>query len=124
MTVLLISYIGTNLIASLVAMTRAQALLIVIGDPVVLSLDPLWRSFLTYIFNNGGWTGPRPDWDTDAGEIDSAELLQARRERLTAEEEELLKRVTETIDKRNRVEDLDDLGDGYEVVERPWREAD
>jgi helicase MOV-10 len=105
-------------------MTRAQALLIVIGDPAVLSLDPLWRSFLTYIFNNGGWTGPRPDWDTDAGEVDSAELLQARRDRLSAEEEELLKRVTETIDKRNRVEDLDDIGDGYQVVERPWREAD
>ncbi|KAJ7931318.1 hypothetical protein B0H13DRAFT_1858158 [Mycena leptocephala] len=39
-----------------VAVTRAQALLIVIGDPDVLSLDPLWRSFLNYIYTNGGWT--------------------------------------------------------------------
>ncbi|KAG0706249.1 P-loop containing nucleoside triphosphate hydrolase protein [Suillus ampliporus] len=47
-----------------VAVTRAQALLIVIGDPNVLSLDPLWRSFLNYVHSNGGWTGPKPTWDT------------------------------------------------------------
>lgn len=39
-------------------MTRAQALLIVVGDPNVLSLDPLWASFLNYIRKNGGWRGP------------------------------------------------------------------
>ncbi|EGO29184.1 hypothetical protein SERLADRAFT_456584, partial [Serpula lacrymans var. lacrymans S7.9] len=46
-----------------VAVTRAQALLIVIGDPSVLSLDPLWRSFLNYVHNNGGWKGPSITWD-------------------------------------------------------------
>jgi helicase MOV-10 len=46
-----------------VAVTRAQALLIVIGDPQVLSLDPLWRSFLNYIHSNHGWTGQPITWD-------------------------------------------------------------
>jgi helicase MOV-10 len=46
-----------------VAITRAQALLIIIGDPNVLSLDPLWRSFLNYVYLNGGWKGPDITWD-------------------------------------------------------------
>ncbi|KAJ8508765.1 hypothetical protein ONZ45_g9006 [Pleurotus djamor] len=47
-----------------VTVTRAQALLIIVGDPAVLSLDPLWRSFLNYIHTNGGWKGPDPNWNT------------------------------------------------------------
>lgn len=46
-----------------VAVTRAQALLIVVGDPNVLGLDPLWRAFLNYVYNHGGWTGPTIGWD-------------------------------------------------------------
>ncbi|KAG6909930.1 hypothetical protein DXG01_014452 [Tephrocybe rancida] len=49
-----------------IAVTRAQALLIVIGDPTVLSLDPLWRSFLNYIHRNNGWTGSPITWDPTA----------------------------------------------------------
>jgi len=48
-----------------VAVTRAQALLIVVGDPSVLSLDPLWRRFLNYVYNNGGWDGDDPSWDPE-----------------------------------------------------------
>jgi helicase MOV-10 len=106
-------------------MTRAQALLIVIGDPNVLSLDPLWRGFLDYIFNNGGWTGrPRPDWNTHDPNLDSAELLQARRAVVTAEQEELIMKVTETIDRHAKMDDIEDLGDGYAAAERPWRETE
>jgi len=46
-----------------VAVTRAQSLLIVIGDPDVLGLDPLWRSFLNYVHINGGWTGRAIGWN-------------------------------------------------------------
>ncbi|KAG8867123.1 hypothetical protein FRC20_006671 [Serendipita sp. 405] len=107
-----------------VAITRAQALLIVIGDPNVLSLDPLWRSFMSYIYNNGGWTGhPEPDWDTNS-EINGEEFVRSRREQATAEESEMLQRLTEVIETRNRIEDLEDVGDGYEAIERPWRETD
>jgi len=40
-----------------VAITRAQALLIVIGDPDVLGKDKLWHTFLDYIESRKGWTG-------------------------------------------------------------------
>ncbi|KAH9948060.1 P-loop containing nucleoside triphosphate hydrolase protein [Amylocystis lapponica] len=49
-----------------VAMTRAQALLIVVGDPSVLSIDPLWRGFLNYVHLNGGWRGDPITWDPHA----------------------------------------------------------
>lgn len=105
-------------------MSRAQALLIIVGDPNVLSLDPLWRSFLSYIYNSGGWTGrPLPDWDTTT-EIDNDEFIRRRKQRAAAEQEETLQKVIETIDKRSRTEDIDGTGDGYEGVERPWRELD
>ena len=55
------------------AVTRAQALLIVIGDPSVLSLDPLWRKFLNFVYNNGGWDGDDPSWDPEA-EVDDEGL--------------------------------------------------
>jgi helicase MOV-10 len=46
-----------------VAVTRAKALLIVVGDPTVLSLDPLWRIFMNFVYNHGGWTGDEITWD-------------------------------------------------------------
>lgn len=46
-------------------MTRAQALLIVVGNPIVLSLDPLWRSFLNYVHNKGGWRGIGITWNPE-----------------------------------------------------------
>ena len=55
----------------IVAVTRAQAMLIIVGDPEVLSLDPLWRSFLNYVYLSGGWTGPDITWDPNA-EVDEA----------------------------------------------------
>ncbi|EAU82805.2 RNA helicase [Coprinopsis cinerea okayama7 len=47
-----------------VAITRAQSLLVVVGDPNVLGLDPLWRGFLNYVERNGGWVGPEIPWDS------------------------------------------------------------
>ncbi|OSX63564.1 hypothetical protein POSPLADRAFT_1045879 [Postia placenta MAD-698-R-SB12] len=49
-----------------VAITRAKALLIVIGDPLVLSIDPLWRKFLNYVALNNGWRGIPISWDPHA----------------------------------------------------------
>lgn len=109
-----------------VAITRAQALLVIIGDPIVLSLDPLWRSFLEYIYTSGGWKGvPTPDWDCSNG-VDSAQLLRSRRELLEAEQQQLMERITEVVERRAEAESLEHsgIGDGYEVVERPWREEE
>jgi helicase MOV-10 len=47
---------------ALVAITRAQALLIVIGDPEVLGKDELWRTFLNYAYICGGWRGKTLTW--------------------------------------------------------------
>ena len=95
-----------------------------VGDPTVLSLDPLWRSFLSYIYNNGGWAGtPEPDWDTNT-ETDGQEFLRLRRAEATAEEDELLQRITETVEEQIRADGLNDSGDEYEAAERPWREPE
>lgn len=40
-----------------VAITRARALLIILGNPKLLVLDPYWRSLLTYCIDCGGYTG-------------------------------------------------------------------
>ncbi|XP_054464663.1 putative helicase mov-10-B.2 [Anoplopoma fimbria] len=40
-----------------VAMTRARALLIVVGDPRVLKTDQIWNKFIHYCFRKGGYRG-------------------------------------------------------------------
>ena len=67
-----------------VAVTRAQAMLIIVGDPQVLSLDPLWRGFLNYVHLNGGWTGPDITWDPKA-KVDEAGGHYYKQARDTAE---------------------------------------
>jgi helicase MOV-10 len=48
-----------------VAVTHAQALFIVVGDPDVLALDPLWCAFLKHLYLHGGWTGGNILWDPE-----------------------------------------------------------
>ena len=48
-----------------VAITRLQALLIVIGDPEVLGKDMLWRIFLNHVESRKGWTGKVHSWKSD-----------------------------------------------------------
>ncbi|CAG5133124.1 unnamed protein product, partial [Candidula unifasciata] len=40
-----------------VALTRAQALLIIVGNPVVLRQDQNWNLLINYCVDNGGYTG-------------------------------------------------------------------
>lgn len=42
------------------AVTRAKALLIVVGNPVVLNTDPTWAYFIKYCQKEGGYTGFTP----------------------------------------------------------------
>jgi len=53
------------LLASTVAVTRAKALLIIVGDPLVLGLDPLWREYLNSVHAGGGWRGRPIPWDPE-----------------------------------------------------------
>ncbi|PCH44786.1 nucleoside triphosphate hydrolase protein [Wolfiporia cocos MD-104 SS10] len=76
-----------------VAVTRAQALLVVVGDPAVLSLDPLWRRFLNYIHNHGGWRGDPITWDPYAPVRDDTDYAQEAREQAMAFMSDLMQRV-------------------------------
>ena len=115
-----------NICASTVAVTRAQALLIVIGDPRVLSLDPLWRGFLNYAYNLGAWKGkPLPDWDTTETVEDTSYDVQRRRQ-AQDDHDGLIARIAGAIEGELRIEDMEDRDNQEDavVIERPWREAE
>ena len=82
------------------AITRAQALLIVIGNPLVLGLDLLWRAFMNYVHVNGGWRGKVPPWNTQEpidtsessyGEVENRFVAAARQAAIAEAEEELVR---------------------------------
>jgi helicase MOV-10 len=65
-----------------VAVTRAKALLIVIGNPHLLMRVNHWKQFIEYIHSNGGYTGcPYPDQDLNENTImENLQKLQMHRE--------------------------------------------
>ncbi|KAI1789429.1 P-loop containing nucleoside triphosphate hydrolase protein [Ganoderma leucocontextum] len=76
-------------VASTWPVTRAQALLIVIGDAAILSLDHLWRGFMNHVYLNGGWRGDPPTWDVNAPVRDDANYVDELQEALAAEMSDL-----------------------------------
>ncbi|KAG9000495.1 hypothetical protein FRB93_012700 [Tulasnella sp. JGI-2019a] len=129
-----------------VAITRAQALVIVVGDPDVLGLDPLWRRFLNYIYLEGGWIGRRIAWDaheiddrgpmgpseraTVAGEEAGTDYGAQRRNEMETEMDELVGRVRAMVLSQVPADedDAEDVTGGAERMEanadRPWREVE
>ncbi|KAI0646632.1 P-loop containing nucleoside triphosphate hydrolase protein [Trametes meyenii] len=81
-----------------VAVTRAQALLIVIGDPSILSVDPLWRGFMNYVHLRGGWRGEPPSWNTSAPVRTDGNYAAEMREAAAAEMDELIARLADGED--------------------------
>lgn len=57
-----------------VAITRAKALLIIVGNPHILSQDPSWGDLLTYALKKGCYTGCDYDQETD----DDLDRLEAK----------------------------------------------
>ncbi|KAF4616960.1 hypothetical protein D9613_008723 [Agrocybe pediades] len=100
-----------------VAVTRAQALLIIVGDPQVLSLDPLWRSFLNYIYLNGGWTGPDITWDPNVPVDENGKYDEVIRRDAQLDMNEFARRM-EDITMAELDEDVD------ANVDRPWRDVE
>ncbi|XP_061074539.1 putative helicase mov-10-B.1 isoform X2 [Conger conger] len=58
-----------------VAVTRAKALLIVVGNPVILNKDPTWERFISYCCEEKGYTGF--DYADAEGESDVVTRLAA-----------------------------------------------
>ncbi|KAK7439801.1 hypothetical protein VKT23_017376 [Stygiomarasmius scandens] len=108
-----------------VAVTRAQALLYIVGDPSVLALDPLWRSFLNYVHVNGGWSGPIPTWDTSAPVDEAGGYDAAVRAAAVEDMNEFTRRMeTLTLDSV-RDEDGDGDVDAADAnIDRPWNEVE
>lgn len=106
-------------------MTRAQSLLIIVGDPSVLSLDPLWRSFLNFIYLNGGWRGDPPSWDTSAEVRDSGGYDEEARDAGFTDMNELARKIEAmTISQVIQEDDEEEDGTGDDNVDRPWRELE
>ena len=70
------SWLGRLMHALLGAITRAQSLLILVGDPGVLGKDMFWRTFLNYITLHNGSTGKLPGWKlTDEVSLPPVEVI-------------------------------------------------
>ncbi|KAG1783159.1 P-loop containing nucleoside triphosphate hydrolase protein [Suillus placidus] len=107
-----------------VAVTRAQALLIVIGDPNILSLDPLWRLFLNYVHLNGGWAGPGPTWDMTETVDESGIYDQDIRAAAMTDMNLLTRRIEEVMAEnvQTGMANEDDDDNDNANFDRPWRE--
>ncbi|KAF9494839.1 P-loop containing nucleoside triphosphate hydrolase protein [Pleurotus eryngii] len=105
-----------------VTVTRSKVLLIVVGDPEVLSLNPLWREFLNYVHTNGGWKGAPPSWDTSTP-VDGAGGYDVQvRELAIADMNDFTQRMEElTLAGSANDENAEALDAG---VDRPWREME
>ncbi|CAL1708616.1 unnamed protein product [Somion occarium] len=105
-----------------VAVTRAQALLIVVGDPTVISLDPLWRKFLNHVYNNRAWIGDAPTWDTRAAIRENGGYDQEVVEVVMDDMNQFTRRMT-ALTLGDVIPQLDD--DDVDANEdRPWREME
>ena len=116
--------VDTHSTAFQVAVTRAQALLIVVGDPSVLALDPLWRSFLNYTYNHGGWKGPPPPWDTNAAVDETSAYQQRTVGSALVDMNEFARRMERLTLSGVSVSDAADEDEIDVNVDRPWRDVE
>ncbi|KAJ7266375.1 P-loop containing nucleoside triphosphate hydrolase protein [Mycena haematopus] len=91
-----------------VAITRAQALLIVIGNPDILALDPLWRAFLNYVHSRGGWKGKAMSWNDDDPIVPVSTGYEADAKRKAeGDAEEMMARLKSLIVQKNEGSEFD-----------------
>lgn len=91
--------------------------MIIVGDPQVLSLDPLWRTFLNYIYLNGGWTGPDITWDANETVDPTGGYDKKVRDAAAVDMNEFA-RLMEACTMAEVDDDLD------ANVDRPWRNVE
>ncbi|EJD54694.1 P-loop containing nucleoside triphosphate hydrolase protein [Auricularia subglabra TFB-10046 SS5] len=109
-----------------VAVTRAQALLIAIGNPDTLVADENWMRFMSYIHRNGGWTGVEPDWDTRAPS-DGTSWGQGLEQALAEVDERQQIARAQTLNALRSQIDADEIAGASQTDERganaTWRDA-
>jgi helicase MOV-10 len=89
-----------------------------VGDPDVLGLDPLWRSFLNYIHRHGGWTGPDISWNPIEEVTEGRAYDRVARDAAVADMNEFTRRM-EALTLGGVVGN----GEAEEAnVDRPWKE--
>ena len=66
-------------------MTHVKALLNVVSDAAILSVDPLWRGFMNYIHANCGWGSDAPTWDISTPVDANADYADELREAIDAD---------------------------------------
>lgn len=95
----------------------------VIGDSAVLSLDPLWRSFLNYVYAHNGWKGPSPTWNTEDDVDEQGGFDTGLRELALADMNEFARRIEALT-----LAEVDGTSDNNEQAEanfdRPWVEEE
>ena len=109
------------LIPATVALTRAQALLIVVGNPLVLGLDPLWRSFIDFIHSHGGWKGRALNWNAQPQGLAEQELRE-REDMLTRLQSLIASASYPEIDSDDDDDEVLDWVRGHEDVAIPRRD--
>lgn len=88
-------------------------MLIVIGDDHVLSIDPMWRGFMNYVYLRGGWRGDAPSWDPEEPVRTQGDYAAEMREAAAAEMDALMARLAEGED----LEGEANMDQAFEVAE-------
>lgn len=100
-----------------------MGLLIVVGNPEVLSLDPMWRSFLNYVRRNNGCIGAEISWDYNE-EVDVAgDYAGGYRNASMDDMNALTIRLQERTRAKATARDDESDDDGGNV-DRPWKDAE
>lgn len=94
-----------------------------IGNPEVLSLDPMWRSFLNYVRRNNGCIGTEISWDYEE-EVDVAgDYAGGYRNASIDDMNALTTRLQERTLARASVGAVESDDEGGNV-DRPWRDTE
>lgn len=107
-----------------VAITRARSLLIVVGNPRTLGLDPMWREWLNFVHQKGGCRGKELDWDpTDPVNEDAYDA--ETRTKAEAEAHEMIQRMrAQYLHNYEPPEEEDEEESERDPREFPGREVD
>lgn len=104
--------------------------MIIVGNPTVLSLDPMWRTLLNYIHGGGGWRGKHIQWNP-LDPVLPGGYDQERRDQAHGEAEEMLARLRAHIVDNTEdlaafgqdVSDNESAGEGF-MDNGVWREEE